>query len=231
MSKTTFIDGNPALGVEGTIVTASFLNALNNHRHKGSASDGDGAIDYAEDSGAADAYAVDLSPALTGHVVGMPILFLAGNTNTGASTVNINSLGAVAVKKNGASDLAAGDIVDGQVAIIVYDGTYYQLVNNGNAVDLSQFGNTLADPGYQMLPGGLILQWGTSAAIDSGATRTITLPVTFPTAGLNLMVQRADLIGSDSNHAVSGTIISASQITLKNGTEGSRSPMWLVLGH
>ena len=129
MAKTNFVDGNPALQIEGTIVTAAFLNALNNHRHRGLAEDGDGAIDYAIDTGSADAYAIALSPALAAHVTGMPISFKAANANTGAATLNVDGLGAVAIKKNVNKDLSAGDIAAGQIIIVVYDGTYFQMIS------------------------------------------------------------------------------------------------------
>ncbi|OPY07264.1 MAG: hypothetical protein A4E68_01946 [Syntrophaceae bacterium PtaB.Bin095] len=129
MAKTEFIDGNPAEAIEGTIVTAAFLNALNNHRHRGLDVDGDGAIDYAADTGTANAYAISLTPALTDHVIGMPIVFKAANANTGAATLNVNGLGAVAIKKNVSKALEAGDIAAGQLVTVAYDGTNYQLLS------------------------------------------------------------------------------------------------------
>ena len=59
----------------------------------------------------------------------MPILFKAANTNTGVSTLKINNLTATTIKKNGSSDLAAGDILAGQIISVSYDGTYYQLIS------------------------------------------------------------------------------------------------------
>ena len=35
MPKTNFVNGDPSQGIMGTVVTAEFLNALNNHRHTG----------------------------------------------------------------------------------------------------------------------------------------------------------------------------------------------------
>ena len=96
MGKTNFVDGNPQQGVQGTIVNAAWLNKVfgpSGHRHDGKDADGSAAIDYAADTGAANAYVIALTPALTSHVVGMPIHFMAANANTGASTININGLG------------------------------------------------------------------------------------------------------------------------------------------
>lgn len=134
MAKTVFENGNPALGVPGTVVTAEFLNATNNHRHTGKTEDGAGAIDYAADTGAANAYAIALTPALTEHITGMPICFKATNANTGASTLNVNGLGAVSIKRLDGSALQAGDIPAGAVICVVYDGTNYQLLTVPNIV-------------------------------------------------------------------------------------------------
>ena len=122
MSKTVFSDTPP----QGTIVTADFLNAVNTHRHTGEDVDGAGALDYAAAGGSNNAYTLTLSPALAAHIPGMPIRFKANHANTGAATININSLGAVALKKNYNQALAANNILSGQIVTIIYDGTNYQ---------------------------------------------------------------------------------------------------------
>lgn len=40
MAKTAFVDGNPALGTLGTLLTAAFLNAMQEHVHDGADIDG-----------------------------------------------------------------------------------------------------------------------------------------------------------------------------------------------
>jgi hypothetical protein len=84
---------------------------------------------YAQDGGSSDDYAVSLDPAPVEYVAGMLVAFKANTANTGASTLNVNNLGAKAIKKNGNEDLADGDIKAGQVVVVVYDGTNFQLVS------------------------------------------------------------------------------------------------------
>lgn len=136
MAKTTFIDGNPSLGILGTQVLAAFLNSLNNHRHTGRDIDGEGALDYAETTGSDNAYMLTLSPALDAYIAGMPIYFKASFTNTGAATININSLGAVALKKHVSDVLEAGDILIGKIYVCVYDGTNLQIINPSKTSDI-----------------------------------------------------------------------------------------------
>jgi hypothetical protein len=127
MGKKVFVDGNPSLGVLGTIVDAAFLNAMNNHRHVGLDVDGAGVLDYAVSTGSANAYVLTLSPALGALIVGQPIYFMANHTNTGAATLDCNGLGAKTIKKNFNYDLAADDIKSGQIVVAIYDGTNYQV--------------------------------------------------------------------------------------------------------
>lgn len=156
MSKTIYIDGNPAEGVPGTIVTADFLNKVNNHHHTGRDIDGEGALAYAADTGEANAYVLSLSPALDAYITGMPICFNAENANTGASTIDINGLGTKTIKKNGSEDLSIGDILAGQIVTVIYDGTNFQLMAAPRALALRDAArglvvkNNATNPNYQV---------------------------------------------------------------------------------
>ena len=50
----------------------------------------------------------------------IPIMFKAHDTNTGAATLNVNSLGAKDIRRPDGSATEAGDIVDGQLYIVNY---------------------------------------------------------------------------------------------------------------
>lgn len=73
-----------------------------------------------------------LSAPLSAYVTGMSVFLKPDTGNTGAATLNINSLGAKTIKKiSGGSlvDLDDGDIEAGQIVHLVYDGTYFQYIN------------------------------------------------------------------------------------------------------
>jgi hypothetical protein len=82
---------------------------------------------YAADAGTTDAYAITLDPAPSAYTTGMVINFYANTANTGAATLNVNSLGAKTIKKHHDQDLADGDIEAGQIVTVVYDGTNFQM--------------------------------------------------------------------------------------------------------
>lgn len=81
-------------------------------------------------TGSANAYVFTPSPAIAAYAAGMTFRLKANFTNSGAATLNVSGLGAVAIKKlNGATALLSGDIASGQEFIVIHDGTNFQLVS------------------------------------------------------------------------------------------------------
>jgi len=69
------------------------------------------------------------SPALTAYTAGQTFSFVAAGTNTGAVTINIDSVGVKTISTTASTDLTAGDMVSGQIYTIIYNGTRFQLTN------------------------------------------------------------------------------------------------------
>jgi hypothetical protein len=76
--------------------------------------------------GSANARTITLSPAPTAIVPGMRISFISGSFNTGATTLNVNGLGAVSIAY-GARALLDGELVTGFVYTVTYTGTSWSL--------------------------------------------------------------------------------------------------------
>jgi hypothetical protein len=81
---------------------------------------------YAVTGGSANVYTATLSPAPSALVAGLTVRAKIHASNTGSSTINVNGLGAIAIKKNVSTNLAADDMVTGQIVQLVYDGTNFQ---------------------------------------------------------------------------------------------------------
>lgn len=96
---------------------------------------------YAADSGSNDTYAITVTPAPSSYVTGMVFHFKANTINTGAATLNVNSLGAKTIVKYKDTTLADGDILAGMFCTVIYDGTNMVLqnpaANVGNKLYLS----------------------------------------------------------------------------------------------
>jgi hypothetical protein len=83
--------------------------------------------------GTADVITLTPSPAITAYAAGQRFSFIAGGTNTGATTVNVSGVGAKDIKRpdGSATALSAGDIISGTIVDIEYDGTQFLLLNAG----------------------------------------------------------------------------------------------------
>ena len=101
------------------------------------------------------------SPNVAAYVAGQMFYFVAAGANTGAVTINIDSLGAKSITRDGTTALAAGDIQSGEVCVIVYDGTQFQLVN-GASQSAAIVTNSLTVNGTSSLDGAVTIN-------DSGA--------------------------------------------------------------
>ena len=103
----TYTGGSGTVTVSGTDLMAASENTR----------------DYAVDTGAADTYTIAVTPAVTSYSAGRQFRFKAANTNTGASTLDVDSVGAKAiVQADGSTALSAGDITAGQIVTVSYEG-------------------------------------------------------------------------------------------------------------
>ena len=84
--------------------------------------------------GAADAQTLTSNRTISAYAAGISFIFKAGFTNTGACTLNLNGIGAKAVKKKGGTALVAGDITVNEMIHVIYDGTDWDMVGVESAV-------------------------------------------------------------------------------------------------
>lgn len=84
------------------------------------------------DSGSANAYILTFAPGPASYANGVVIYWVPNNTNTGASTINVNSLGTIAIQNPDGSALLPSQLVAGQIASIAIQGGVAVLVSSGN---------------------------------------------------------------------------------------------------
>lgn len=145
----------------------------------------------AADTGAANAYAISVSPAPTVGTYS-EFCFKAANANTGASTLAVNGASAVTITRKDGTALQSGDIPSGSITTVKFDGTNYQC-----ATCASSGGATINFVDHET-PSGSI----------NGSNVTFTLANT-PTSGseickLNGVSQRS---GSGNDYTISGATI------------------------
>lgn len=94
----------------------------------------------------------------------------------------------------------------------------WDIVGGSAALKLSSsFGSSLAASGYQKLPSGLIIQWGTATSNSSGVA-TFTLPIAFPTARVLSM----------AHYIYSGTGINTASPTANISSSSTLSTLYAV---
>lgn len=109
-------------------------------------------------TGSANTYILTFSPAPSSLVTGQHYPFIANFQNTGAATLNVNSLGAAAIVKRGSTAVGSGDIQNGAVVDTVYDGTYFQMISQ---IGTSGAGSVTSVATNNGITGGTITSSGT----------------------------------------------------------------------
>lgn len=210
--KHGFRNSNVALGQAATDFNADWPNNLQEEvanviESAGIALDGNvrsqllqalrsNAILHGVDLGAANAAVLTYAPAIPTLVDGMVLWFRAAATNTGATTLNVNGLGAKAIVGGAHAALQGGEIVANGKCVVIYSAALDKFVliectgaalqvaaglMSNQALNLGQFSASVAASGYQRLPSGLILQWGMQPSSSPSGT-PVTFPLAFPTA-------------------------------------------------
>jgi len=144
-----------------------------------------------------DTYVATASPALTAYAAGNLFSLVVPNTNTGASTINIDGLGAKAITRTGSTALVAGDMIATEVVIVVYDGTRFQLINANSFTNLLVSGT--------LTYGGVTL---TNAVTGTGKMVLDTSPT----------VNNPTVTNYVESVVAIGTVTSTNTIALTNGT-------------
>lgn len=119
-TQATFDAGTATVGGDPAVPQANIIQA---GLQKGSAQ-------YNATAGGTLAYTLTLTPALAAYTTGQRFYVKWNATNTGTSTLNVNGLGVLTIKKNFNQDVIAGDLLSGSEMELMYDGTNLQIIGN-----------------------------------------------------------------------------------------------------
>ena len=98
-------------------------------------------------TGSANTYALTLTPALTAYTAFVGVTVQINAANTGASTINVNGLGAKSIRDSKGVALTAGKLVLNGVYTLRYDGTNFILQGEGG--DIAKLTNLIKNGSFE----------------------------------------------------------------------------------
>jgi len=162
-----------------------------------------------------------MSPQLTAYAAGQLFYFVANAANTSAVTLNIDSLGAKNITRDGSSALAAGDINSGEVVVVIYDGTRFQMINAANSFGNTTINGTLTVTGNAGFQANVsitsALSVGGVFAVTGAATFTANPTLSGGTANGVLYLNGSKVATSGSALTYDGTTFTSGAHTLSTG--------------
>jgi hypothetical protein len=153
---TPYVNGNPSTGTAGSIPPAAsieypqreIVNLIKDAGIVASNSDlqqlaravQSGMLMYGVDTGSANTYSVNLTPALAQYYDGLSVWVIPANSNTGPSTININGVGIRSIVHRGGGALVAGDMPGSYKSLLVYNTSHanFELYGIGVGFDPTQ---------------------------------------------------------------------------------------------
>lgn len=163
------------------------------------------------DTGVADAYVLTFDANFDAYADGIVIYWIAGNSNTGPSTLNVNGLGIVPIINQGGDPLTASQIIAGQVITTMYVGGNFLLISSGIAASVSAGTFTPSWSGFSAAPTGnmawqitgriVTLEWlGTTGTSNANLMTIGNLPINLrPTTKSLIGMSAAVMIDNGSN--------------------------------
>lgn len=200
----------------------------------------------------ASAGTVDLGSSSTNNVTisGTTTITSFGSSAVAGTTYNVTFAGALTLTNNNTSLLlpgganittAANDVAivkalgSGNFQVIVYQPKSGVAVVSPTLASLggvaaSSFTQSIGSNGYQKLPSGLIIQWGSMAV--SSDPGTVTFPTTFPTAVCAIQVGGfVTAAASGNNISANACAVSTSGFTTWVQNLSSGTVSWVAIGY
>lgn len=106
-------------------------NTMKSQSNKISALNSDRIYYGGTSTGSGNAYAITIDPSVTSYSEPLAISFKANYSSTGASTINVNNLGAKAIKKANGSNVT--NLIAGSIYTMRYNGTNFILQGEGGS--------------------------------------------------------------------------------------------------
>jgi len=177
------VECSKAIGAGGAYPRRSDMNALGNLATS---------LNFFMQNGGTYTFDADVSNAIGGYPAGAKLW----------ATVNGGSAMVESLKDNNEDDFVS-------TPAFIGNGTSWQICFWTSATSGTAENSLLATSGFQKLPSGLIVQWGTQQCTDGAGTLAITFPVAFPN-GCFLVIPAVRIAASATNKDIGLQTISKS---------------------
>lgn len=163
----------------------------------------DGTLTYLTSVSGTDTITAIAPVSMNTYAAGQTFRFIASgaNTTTGV-TLNINSIGAKNITKNGSTALAVGDISSGALVTVNYDGTQFQLATLPAYVPTFTLSTNNTWTGKQTFTGSTSL----IASTFTNASELVTVSATSATGTINYDITTQSVLYYTSNAAANWTV-------------------------
>ena len=193
-TSTTVTDTGSNFGIVGSGFEYNQMQAF--HRITPFALDINGRINSHADTGTANAIVITTPLTMTSIPNGTPMNILVANNNTGATTINLDGIGATAATKNNGAALASGDLCANHQYSFIFNGSTWDLTSPSCTAPISGVSSFTGD--------GTVLS-------NSGSTGAVT-------ATLATQSAHTVLAGPSSGSAAAPTFQTAPTIAVTNMT-------------
>lgn len=189
-----------------------------------------GAVSY-QDSGAADAYVLTATGGFkqpAAYTNGMTVLFQAGNTSTGASTINVAGIGVTDLKDKDGTAIGAGGIVADTFYLAVYNtgATEFRITIGGDIIAATQ-AQVEAETANKVIDAA-VLKYGNGVAkawVNFNGTGTIAIRSSYNVSSIVDIGTGAATVNIDNNMSSANYCVVASSSgnnALPTGTNTGR---------
>jgi hypothetical protein len=181
------------------------------------------------DTGVADAYVLNYDAPFTSYVDGTVIYWVPSNTNTGASTLNVNGLGPISITNPLGGAIVSGQLIAGQFVAVAYQSGAFVLLSFNNVYLAGQFTGTLTGVSGTVTQQFTYVRSGGITAIYcnpgiSGTSNADTMTITGVPAAAQPITPQSILCRLTDNGTVQLGVVGVGSGTLIFGLGASGAP-------
>lgn len=193
-----------------------------------------GKTTFAPETGSGNAYVVTMPNTRTANADGDEVIFFATHANTGATTLNVDGIGAVTLTDRTGAALVAADIVNGRLYTATYDATNVRFVLDttlnvvNNIIDTVQGSSTDNPAAPGTFDSNLAFENASAAALASiGFNTDIDLSIKNVVTGGKVIVEHGGFIRT----ATEATTGSLGGFQIRSDASTDTEQRGLVLAH